>query len=159
MFEPRKATCPYLYKYSNADHLDWLRDILLKHAVYFPSHSELNDPRDGWPQFKNLSDNQVTGFLANGFIKRHCGADLNWLAREIAVIDRNVRHYGALKMLELMGEEMKHLTESNRIYSLSMANCSSHMWESTEATILATALSSQTTDCSRGRLKLITPTK
>ena len=45
MFEPQKASCAYLYKYSNADHLEWLRDILFNHAVYFPSHPQLNGLR------------------------------------------------------------------------------------------------------------------
>jgi hypothetical protein len=128
-FEPRKARWQYLYKYSNAEHLDWLHDILLNHALYFPSHPELNDPLDGWPQVRNLSVDQVTSFLVNGFIKRHPGADLGWLAHEVAVIDVNVRHHGSLRLLELMGDEIRRLAESNRIYSLSMAGESSRMWE------------------------------
>lgn len=129
MFEPRTPSCPFFYKYSNAEHLEWLRDILLNHAVYFPSHPELNDPRDGWPPFRSSSVDEVTRFVVNGFIKRHPGADLAWLAREVAVIVFNTKHHGAPRLLELMEEEFKRQTEKNRIYSLSMARDSLHMWK------------------------------
>ncbi len=129
MFEPQKASCPFLYKYSNADHLEWLHDILLNHSVYFPSHPELNDPRDGWPLFKDASVADVTRFLVNGFIQRHPSADIRWLAHEVCVIVFNVKHHGASKLLTMMEEEFKHQSERNRIYSLSMAANSDHMWK------------------------------
>lgn len=128
-FQPRVPTCRYFYKYSNADHLEWLQAVLLNHAVYFPSHPQLNDPRDGWPAFKSMSADQVVGFLANNFINRHPGADPIWLADEVARIVVNVEHHGTLKLVELMEEGLKHETERNRIYSLSMANDDDHMWE------------------------------
>jgi hypothetical protein len=103
--------------------------MLLNHALYFPSHHQLNDPRDGWPAFKSMSTNEVVGFLANNFIRHHPGADPISLADEVVRIVVNVEHHGVLKLVELMEEGLKHETERNRIYSLSMAPDDKHMWE------------------------------
>jgi hypothetical protein len=128
-FVPRIPTCPCFYKYSTTEHFDWLRHILLNHEIYFATHSELNDPEDGWAALKLLSVEDVISFLVNDFIRRHAREDLAWLAHEVAVIHFNTRHYGADKMLELMEEALKRETERNRIYSLSMACESPSMWK------------------------------
>lgn len=128
-FVPRIPTCPYFYKYSTTEHLDWLRHLLLNHEIYFATHSELNDPEDGWAALKLLSVEDVVGFLVHDLIRRHAPEDLAGLAHEVAVIDFNTRRDGAAQMLQMMEEALKRETERNRIYSLSMACESPFMWK------------------------------
>ena len=53
---PRKSTATYFYKYSSPAHLEWLRDILLKHELYLPNLRELNDNNYGLPHLAVPSD-------------------------------------------------------------------------------------------------------
>ncbi|MBI2188443.1 MAG: DUF2971 domain-containing protein [Acidobacteria bacterium] len=129
MFEPRVPTCSHFYKYSTADHLERLRHVLLKHEIYFPSHPQLNDPRDGWAALKQLPVEDVTRFVVNDFIRRHAAADLAWLAHEVAVITYNTRRFGAATILQKMEILLRQESERNRIYSLSMARESAYMWK------------------------------
>jgi hypothetical protein len=43
---PKLATGPCFYKYSATEDLDWLRETILNHFVYFPTLGQLNDPAD-----------------------------------------------------------------------------------------------------------------
>jgi hypothetical protein len=128
-FVPRTPTCRFFYKYSNADHLEWLRDILINHQVYFPSHVQLNDPRDGWPALRTIPLAEIVAFLVNDFIRRNPGAAPAWLADEVARIVTFSEGRGAVSVLRLMEDSLKREMERNRIYSLSMAADDKHMWE------------------------------
>ena len=127
-FVPRVPTCSHFYKYSNAEHLDWLRDILLKHEVYFPSHPELNDPRDGWAMLKQLSVEQVASFLVNDFLTRNAHREFEWLAREVGKILYGAKRFGASVLVDMLEKRLRQETERNRIYSLSMALESPYIW-------------------------------
>jgi hypothetical protein len=53
----------HFYKYSNCDHLEWLRDIILDHRLYLPTLDQLNDPKDARPDLLPLSEDEWVEFL------------------------------------------------------------------------------------------------
>jgi hypothetical protein len=60
-----RPTTPFLYKYGSAKHLEWLEPILLRHTLYLPSLSQLNDPREARPRLKVSSREGALRQLVN----------------------------------------------------------------------------------------------
>src|SRR5215831_14374610 len=90
---PAKATGSHFYRYSSADHLEWLKDIILNHELYLPSLTELNDPADGRPKLAAMSEDELSRFLIVGVYERNPTLPLEKLEHEAAVIRYNVpRH-------------------------------------------------------------------
>jgi len=63
LIEPEKYTGRFLYKYRTAGHWERLRDILLKHELYFPTAEELNDPREARPTIHPRSSAEFGAML------------------------------------------------------------------------------------------------
>lgn len=137
LFEPIRPTCPYFYKYASPDRLDWLRDILLKHELYFASHPELNDRLDGWCRFSRVPIDDVIRFQTTAFINDHvrAGMPLHVLAREVVKLDLAMRQLasdpllGEAKLRLLQSEVFKKQTERNRVYCVSMAADNEYLWD------------------------------
>ncbi len=74
MAAPVKSDASHFYKYaqcSDAKHLERLKRIILKHELYFPRLSQMNDPADGRRRLALLSDDQLTTFLLNDYVRRN----------------------------------------------------------------------------------------
>ena len=116
---PIKATGSHFYRYASADHLKWLKEIILKHELYLPSLSELNDPADGRPKLAPMSEEKMAWFLISGVVERNPTLPLATLEHEAAVIRYNVRHHGTEVLLGQMSKLLNSELEGYRIYSLS----------------------------------------
>ena len=70
---PTRPVIPYLYKYSNANHLARLESLFLRHELYFPKPSQLNDPADGRPKLAKASLDKTVAFLYESFLAKNPG--------------------------------------------------------------------------------------
>jgi len=67
-FTPTKATGSHFYRYQSAEHLNWLKTIILEHLLYLPSVAQLNDPTDCRPKIAPMSEEEMVTFLRNDYI-------------------------------------------------------------------------------------------
>jgi len=125
---PTKATGSHFYRYSNADHLDWLKVIILEHELYLPTLNQLNDPADGRPKLAPLSEDQMTSFLLDGVVRSNPTMALEKLEYEAAVIRYNVQLHGTDALLRRMSEVLNSELEGYRIYSLSKRHDNLGLW-------------------------------
>lgn len=125
---PIKATGSHFYRYASADHLEWLKEIILKHELYLPSLSELNDPADGRPRLAPMSEEKMAWFLISGVVERNPTLPLATLEHEAAVIRYNVRHHGTDVLLGQMSKLLNSELEGYRIYSLSKRYDNLALW-------------------------------
>src|SRR6266852_9055921 len=91
---PAKAAGSHFYRYSSADHLEWLKEIILKHQLYLPSLNQLNDPADGRPKLAPMSEKQMSVFLISDVVRRNPTLPLASLEKEAALIRYNVHSHG-----------------------------------------------------------------
>src|SRR6266852_6367866 len=92
--EPRKATASHFYKYSNAAHLEWLKEILHQHEIYLPSLTELNDDNDGLPKLAMQSEDEMVSFIYSQFAKNNPQMPKEELQKNELIIRINVRNHG-----------------------------------------------------------------
>jgi hypothetical protein len=125
---PAKATCSHFYRYSSADHPEWLKEIILKHELYLPSLTELNDPADGRPKLARMSEDEMARFLISGVVERNPTLPLASLENEAAIIRYNVRLHGTEVLSEQMSELLNSELQGYRIYSLSKRPDNLALW-------------------------------
>jgi hypothetical protein len=116
---PTRATGSHFYKYSNPEHLERLKAIMLEHELYLPNLTQLNDPTDGRPKLAPMSDAQMTAYLRNDFVRRNPTVPLATLEHEAMVISYNVEHHGPEVLRGIMSDLLNAELEGYRIYSLS----------------------------------------
>jgi hypothetical protein len=125
---PAKATCSHFYRYSSADHLEWLKEIILNHELYLPSLTELNDPADGRPKLARMSEDEMARFLISGVVERNPTLPFASLENEAAIIRYNVRLHGTEVLSEQMSELLNSELQGYRIYSLSKRPDNLALW-------------------------------
>ena len=125
---PAKATGSHFYRYSTADHLEWLKEIILKHELYLPNLTELNDPADGRPKLARMSEDEMAWFLIRGVVERNPTLPLASLENEAAIIRYNVRLHGTEVLTEQMSELLNSELQGYRIYSLSKRPDNLALW-------------------------------
>ena len=125
---PVKATASHFYRYSRSAHLEWLEPIILKHELYLPSLSELNDPADGRPKLAPMPEDELAWFLISGFVERNPTLPLASLEHEAAVIRYNIRLHGTEVVRGQMSELLNSELEGYRIYSMSKRSDNLALW-------------------------------
>jgi hypothetical protein len=123
-----KATGSHFYRYSSAEHLEWLKDIVLNHELYLPSLTELNDPADGRPKLAAMSEDKLCRYLIAGVCERNPMWPLEKLEHEAAVIRYNVRLHGTEALLSKMSEALNSELAEYRIYSMSKRSDNLALW-------------------------------
>jgi hypothetical protein len=127
--EPKRATAACFYKYSglqDSNRLAWLKSLILENQIYLPTLDQLNDPADGRPVLKPLSEEQMFEFLFQA------GRNPNWTmqqqVRENLNLRRNIRLHGPeflhRQMTDLLNKEM----ETYRVYSMSKRFNNMALW-------------------------------
>ena len=118
----------FLYKYGSITHISWLRDILLKHELYFSNPSEFQDPLDARPAFRTLSIDESVRFLMRDYERRHPGLPLS----EVAMRVRELREFAATqapdKLTKMTEESFHQEMEKARIYCLTTRSDNEHLW-------------------------------
>jgi hypothetical protein len=126
--EPQKSTAPYLYKYSSPDHLEWLRDILLKHELYLPTLCELNDNNDGLPHLALQPEEDMAAYLCANLHSYRPDLSAAELPHERDVIRYNVKHHGRAALQPIMVRILDKELEGYRIYSMTKRYDRMNMW-------------------------------
>lgn len=126
--EPRKSTAPYFYKYSNANHLDWLRDIILEHELYLPNLLELNDDNDGLPRLAVMSEAQMATFLVDKFRAVHSDMSPDDLDKHELIIRYNVKHHGPAGLHPNLIKSLDEQCKDFRVYSMTKRNDMTNLW-------------------------------
>lgn len=126
--EPRKSTAPYFYKYSSPAHLEWLRDILLKHELYLPDLRELNDNNDGLPHLGLQSEKDMTAFLCDNLQRYRPDLSPEQLPYEREVIRYNVRLHGPAALHPIMVKILDAELQGYRIYSMTKRYDRMNLW-------------------------------
>lgn len=124
----RPAVSQLLYKYSSATRLDWLRTILLSHQLYFPTPTELNDPRDARPPVRVTSRRGAIQAIVTPYLIQYARDPLASLAADVRRIHDTIngadlKELGAV-VTRLFHEQMNR----NRIYSMTTRPDNEHLW-------------------------------
>jgi hypothetical protein len=127
--DPTRATVPHFHKYSRCsdpDRLSWLENIILKHELYSPLPSELNDPTDGRVKLAPIPGDQLNTHLYENFVGRNpalTSAALKEHKGWIQLIEPE--HPGEMELL--IAQELGTLVVW-RIYSLSKRFDNMALW-------------------------------
>jgi hypothetical protein len=128
---PIKSTAPHFYKYSSLERpeqLDWLKAIILKHELFFPNLTQLNDPADGRPKLTPQTNAQLISFMYEEVLRRNPNLSREAQEKERAIIDFNVRQYGTEAIQRIMVKSLYEELKDSRIYSLSKRYDNMGMW-------------------------------
>jgi hypothetical protein len=117
--KPTKATGSHFYKYASPDHLERLKVTILKHELYLPNLTQLNDPTDGRPKLSPMTDEEMIDYLYRDFIRRNPHLTTAALKMNEKIIRYNVPFHGRGVHLRNMSEILNAELEGFRIYSLS----------------------------------------
>jgi hypothetical protein len=125
---PTRATASKFYKYSGPEHLERLKVIILKHELYFPNLSQLNDPADGKPKLLPLSPDRFVSFLYSDFIARNPGLTRDCQEKEAIKIRSMVQSFGSEEAQRVMAQGLYAHLDEYRIYSLSKRSDNLSLW-------------------------------
>jgi len=126
--EPRKATAPHFYKYSNAAHPERLKDILHQHEIYLPNLTELNDDNDGLPRLAMQSEDEMISFIYRQFVKNNPDMPKEELQKYELIIRYNVRNHGPAALHPSLVQSLDTQLKDFRIYSMTKRYDMSNLW-------------------------------
>ena len=128
VFNPTKASGSHFYRYQSAEHLDWLRPIILDHQLYLPTVAQLNDPTDCRPKIKPMSEEEMVTFLRNDYIRRNPVLALDLLQKHESTIRTSIQIHGLewfqRELSKILNAQMEHF----RVYSLSKRFDNLSLW-------------------------------
>ncbi|OFW32576.1 MAG: hypothetical protein A3J28_02115 [Acidobacteria bacterium RIFCSPLOWO2_12_FULL_60_22] len=120
---PPRPTVGYFYKYSAADHLEWLESIILKNELYFPTLIKLNDPADARPRLAAPSPESFVE--AVGRLLGYQGKEYQQFASETK---RTIEKHGIDPLLRGMTISYHREQNNQRVYSLSKRWDNMSLW-------------------------------
>ena len=128
MADLERPTVPFLYKYGSAEHLDWLRPILLNHQLYFPSPAQLNDPKDARPRMIVTDKQGCLRQIVNPFLAVNARLPLDRLAMHVRLMIHMVDRRDLDELAELVTPSFHREMVKHRIYSMSTRPDNEHLW-------------------------------
>jgi hypothetical protein len=128
VFTPTKATGSHFYRYQSAEHLDWLRPIILDHLLYLPSVAQLNDPTDCRPKIKPMSEDAMVTFLRNDYIRRNPVLALDLLQKQELMLRKSLGLHGLEWFQRELSKILNGQMERFRVYSLSKRFDNLSLW-------------------------------
>ena len=125
---PRKSTASHFYKYSSPNHLEWLKDILLKHELYMPNLTELNDDNDGLPRLAIQSEDEMASFIYRQFVKNNPDVSREELQKNELIIRFNVRKHGPAALHPNLVKSLDAQLKDFRVYSMTKRYDLINLW-------------------------------
>lgn len=125
---PTHPTCSRLHRYQSPEHLERLKTIILRHELYLPSVSQLNDPTDCRPKLAQLTVEEMESFLLGGYVLSHAREPLDELAKQIAVVRVNVQKHGLDWCMREAARLLNAQMERIRVYSLTKRFDNLSLW-------------------------------
>jgi hypothetical protein len=118
----------HFYRYSPATRMERLEQVMLRHEIYIPTVTQLNDPADARPRFGPATARQIAQLLARKRARRYPGTSLVELADNARIIAQGLIEGGtewALReMTTLLQQELTEL----KIFSMSKRWDNMAMW-------------------------------
>jgi Protein of unknown function (DUF2971) len=127
-FTPTKATGSHFYRYQSAEHLDWLKPIILENLLYLPGVAQLNDPTDCRPKIRPLSAEEMLIFLRNAYISDHPVLELDLLQEHEPRIRTGIALHGIEWFQRELSKILNSKMEKFRVYSLSKRFDNLSLW-------------------------------
>jgi hypothetical protein len=120
------ATHFYKYK-APPDNLEWLRDTIVRHQLYFPLPRELNDPAEARP-ILNISADESEQFLYRQWCKENPSASNGDAEQALEDIREGIALVGPDKFYGRMIDGLHTKCARRRIFSLSKRWDNMSMW-------------------------------
>ncbi|MEP7307943.1 MAG: DUF2971 domain-containing protein [Acidobacteriota bacterium] len=120
------ATGSHFYRYASFDHPERLEQLMLDHAIYIPSATQLNDLRDARPRLRPRPLGEWVALMKGLSPKGRGLAPPDEHARIIDSVASSIGIDGMLKIASQMAHDM--MTKF-RIYSMSKRWDNLSMWE------------------------------
>jgi len=112
-----KATNLHFYRYQSAARLDRLQPIILRHELYIPTVSQLNDPADGRPKIAPMSVEEMLAFLYNA--SRNPTQTTPAQLRLVQTLYQNIQLHGIETLRRQLSIMINKHVEKYRVLSLS----------------------------------------
>lgn len=135
---PTKASGPYLYRYASLEHsnpsqhierLEWLKTIMLKHQVYVPDLTQLNDPADCRPRLARLSELAMSAFFYPfGPTAKNPRSTLSAQVAEGVILTNSIRAHGPETLMRRFKRIYDAEMSSWKIYCLTKRYGNMSMW-------------------------------
>ena len=126
---PPKTSARFMYKYGCTERLDWLETIILRHQIYFPTPTELNDPLEARPQIAKGTMEASVRTLYDLFVKAKPDATPYERAKAKAQIEYNLPRFGIEWFVRMMEKGLHAELSTQRIYSLAKRPNNLHLWK------------------------------
>lgn len=117
----------HLYKYSSCK-LDWLKPVITKSELYFPTPDELNDPAEAKPKLAKLSLDEICDVLYDMFVINNPGLPAKTYQFTKAQIEYNGARFGPDVLLKEMSKALHAEFMTIRIYSMSKRPDNMSLW-------------------------------
>jgi hypothetical protein len=128
VFTPIRPTVSHLYRYQGPERLDWLEPVILRHEIYIPSVSQLNDPIDCRPKIAPMSEEELVTFLRNDYVKRNPVLALDLLAQHDQRVREGIKTHGLDWHIQRLTDSLYTQLEEFRVYSLSKRFDNFSLW-------------------------------
>jgi len=125
---PCKSTASHFYKYSSPDHLEWLKDILLKHELYLPNLTELNDENDGLPRLARQTEDEMASWIYHQFVKNNPNMSPEELHKNEMIIRFNVQKHGPAALHPDLVKSLDAQLKDFRVYSMTKRYDMTNLW-------------------------------
>jgi hypothetical protein len=122
------AGVTHFYKYkAPPDNLEWLKDVIVRHQLYFPLPRELNDPAEARPLLQ-MSAADSEAFLYRQWCKENPSAPNDVAAQALEDLREGIALMGPDKFYGQMIDGLHDRYARRRIYSLSKRWDNMSMW-------------------------------
>jgi hypothetical protein len=125
---PAKSTASHLYRYQNPDHLEWLKAVILRHELYLPSVSQLDDKFDGRPKLGGMSNDELVAMLLGYWVKPSPDWTPDVQTRKESAIREELRGQSPEQLRKMFGDILNQRFEEFRVYSLSKRFDNMNLW-------------------------------
>jgi hypothetical protein len=116
------------YRYSSLQppRIEWLKKILLKHELYVPSATELNDPRDCRPKIAKMTKEETVDYLYRSTFNPTLSTKAHH--DRLDELQKRIDGLPLETIQRLMTKALHRETEGFRIYSMSKRYDNMAMW-------------------------------
>ena len=108
--------------------MEWLEGILLRHQLYFPAPSELDDDREARPLLTAPSREALMRFLMRSFEQHHAPRGRRWVDRELVRMETVFSNESKDELLGRLKRVLFGESNKNRILSLSLRPDIEDLW-------------------------------
>jgi hypothetical protein len=117
----------HFYKYASCN-LDWLKPIVTRNELYFPTPIQLNDPAEAKPRLTNLTVERICSFLYDMHVINNPSLSSEDYQEVKAQIEHGCEQFGSLVLQKEITRILHTELETIRIYSMSKRPDNMSLW-------------------------------